>query len=421
MLQAIVLIIGALGFLSLSPVYHPNEPPGKNIAEVHSSTIHSPIAFNWEGAFLDFGSLAHVNRSLATQLEKMPSLQINCVSTNILAPQRQSCRELQALAQHVYHHSPKEPLITVRHAWPPKWQPPSKGKWIIMQPWEYGALPEEWVEKLQTVDEIWVPSTFVKREFVDSGIPSKKVYVIPNGIDPEKFHPDANPLPLNTDKKFKFLFVGATVYRKGPDILLRAYMSKFTAKDDVCLVIKDFGGQGWYNGQRFEKQIKWAQSQPNAPEILHLDEELSSDEIAGLYTACDCFVLPYRGEGFGIPVLEAMACGLPVIVTAGGATDDFALAEFSWPIAAKKKYIGSRLSTYSLVHEGWLLEPDQKETEALLDWAATHPEEGKAKGKAASIYVRQHWTWKNAASRIAERLAALSITPLQPPNLSHEN
>ena len=83
-----------------------------------------------------------------------------------------------------------------------------------------------------------------------------------------------------------------------------------------------------------------AQAQPNAPEILYLNEELPPDSLPGLYTACDCLVLPYRGEGFGLPVPEAMACGLPVIVTAGGATDDFVRDDFAWRIPAERRVFG---------------------------------------------------------------------------------
>ena len=50
-----------------------------------------------------------------------------------------------------------------------------------------------------------------------------------------------------------------------------------------------------------------------------LDDELDDDEVAALYRACDVLVHPYRGEGFAMPVLEAMACGLPVITTGGRA------------------------------------------------------------------------------------------------------
>src|SRR5208282_685797 len=130
------------------------------------------------------------------------------------------------------------------------------------------------------------------------------------------------------------------------------------AADDVCLVIKDFGGQGIYAGQTIEARIRAAQARPGAPEILYLNRELSPEALPGLYTACDCLVHPYRGEGFGLPVLEAMACGLPVIVTGGGATDDFAGEEHVFRIAARRKYSGSEISGQKLARAGWLLEPD---------------------------------------------------------------
>ena len=261
----------------------------------------------WEGTFTDNGSLSQVNRELTRQLVRQPQVEVARVGDGQRA------------------QSPTRTQVTVRHAWPPNWQRPKHGAWVLIQPWEFGALPLDWLARLAVVDEVWAPSEYVRRVYVDSGVAPSKVKVVPNGIDPARFRPEAPPMKLATSKSFKFLFVGGTIHRKGPDLLLKAYLESFTAADDVCLVIKDFGGDSVYTGQTFEAQIRDAQAQPNAPEILHLTNELSSEQMPGLYTACDCFVLPYRGEGFALPVLEAMACGLPVIVTAGGATDDFAM------------------------------------------------------------------------------------------------
>ena len=117
---------------------------------------------------------------------------------------------------------------------------------MVFQPWEYGAIPSAWLAPLcDLVDEVWVPTSFVKGGFVQSGVPAERVQVIPLGIDPDLFSPSGPALPLPTSKKFKFLFVGGTIHRKGIDVLLRAYGRAFYRSDDVCLVIKDMGG-GFY-------------------------------------------------------------------------------------------------------------------------------------------------------------------------------
>ncbi|HEY1790727.1 MAG TPA: glycosyltransferase, partial [Verrucomicrobiae bacterium] len=301
-----------------------------------------PITVSWEGSFLDYGSLSHVNRELAGSLlsrarEKVDAfpLKIYCLPTD-RAGAASAGKVWPELAQHLSGQA-LIPDVTVRHAWPPNWVRPAGGKLAVIQPWEFGSLPRDWVNQASDVDEFWVPSNYVRDVYLASGVPSHKVIVVPNGVDGEKFHPQAAPMQLATKNKFKFLFVGGTIGRKAPDLLLQAYLKQFTKADDVCLVIKDFGGAGVYAGQTFETQIRAAQSTAGAPEILYLNEELPPASLPGLYTACDCLVLPYRGEGFGLPVLEAMACGLPVVVTAGGATDDFVTDEFGWRIPATRK------------------------------------------------------------------------------------
>src|SRR6185436_8150884 len=122
------------------------------------------------------------------------------------------------------------------------------------------------------------------------------------------------------------------------------------------------------------------------------------------YTACDSLVHPYRGEGFGLPVLEAMACGLPVIVTGGGSTDDFATDELAYRLPAVRKEFGQSVSGLKLVKPGWLLEPDLAALAARLKWIVSHRDEARARGRAASEYVRREWTWERAARVAGVRL-----------------
>ena len=280
---------------------------------------------------------------------------------------------------------------------------------MLIQPWEFGVLPADWTLRLGSVDEVWVYSDYVRRVYIDSGVDPAKVKIVPLGIDPEKFKPGLQPLSLATAKSFKFLFVGGTIHRKGPDLLLKAYLENFTAADDVCLVIKDFGGQSVYAGQTFESQIRAGQAQPNAPEILYLNEDLAPEALPGLYAACDCLVHPYRGEGFGLPVLEAMACGLPVVVTGGGSTDDFATDEVAYRIPALKKEFGSTVSGLKCFETAGCSNQTWQALAARMKWVVANRDETRTTGRAASELVRREWTWERAAQIAAQRIQGLIV------------
>jgi FkbM family methyltransferase len=403
------LVIGRLQEIEQklsSPYRAPVSGAGKS-STPESAALSSPIHVTWEGAFMDFGSLSQVNRQITEHLQKQPNLHLTCLGKNTLRHGLTTVPELQQMARRMKAQPPRQSDVTVRHGWPPRWDAPATGLWVTIQPWEFGFLPADWVSQLSRVDEAWVPSEYVRRVYVDSGVHPDKVKVVPNGVDPVLFNPSVKPISLDTKKKFKFLFVGGTIRRKGPDVLLEAFLQSFTAADDVCLVIKDFGGDSVYAGQTFEAQIKAAQARPNAPEILYLTNELLPSQIAGLYTACDCLVHPYRGEGFGLPVLEAMASGLPVVVTAGGATDDFATDEFAYRVEASRATIGPVVAEMPLAHNGWWLEPAVASVAKTMRFIFENPAAAREKGLKASEHVRREWTWKKAAQIAAHRLQDL--------------
>ncbi|GEM_PF-727315 len=376
-----------------------------------SAASDHKVKINWCGSFFDYGSLSNINRVLTDALEEQGT-NVSRVQTHDL--DAKPPKALRVYRRKLAAEANADAALTVRHAWPPDWSRPVNGKLAVIQPWEFGSLPKQWVEDAKKVDAFWVPSSYVKKVYVESGVPEDKVHVVPNGIDPELFRPDARPIKLKTKKTFKFLFVGGTIHRKGPDVLLRSYCETFGAKDDVCLVIKDFGGGSVYAGQTLEQQIEQLKKQPNAPEILYLNEELPPADLPGLFTACDCLVHPYRGEGFGMPVLEAMACGLPVVVTAGGSTDDFVPVEAGYHIPSVRKVFGQAVGDIPLAGDGWLLEPNLDALKWVMRRVFSNRDEAAEKGGAASRFAHENYSWKLVAQRVAQLAAELIGTERKP-------
>jgi tetratricopeptide (TPR) repeat protein len=219
---------------------------------------------------------------------------------------------------------------------------------------------------------------------------------------------------LPTRKRCKFLFVGGTIHRKGIDVLLEAYARTFTAADDVCLIVKDLGAGSFYQGQTAGEQIRQLQQRDGAAEIVYLDRTLSEAELAGLYTACDCLVHPYRGEGFGLPIAEAMACGLPVVVTAAGAAMDFCDRDNAYLIPAQRRYFPDRrIGELETVDYPWLAEADAATLAAHLRRVFEHPEEARTKGQRGGERIRTRFTWDHAARAAEERLRELRTRPVR--------
>lgn len=380
----------------------------RQIEASSAPAINKTLPVAWEGSYLDFGSLSHVNRQLTSRLAGKERFQLSTLGKNVIPPGLADIPEIQATARQLRNRPSSQPRITVRHQWPPHLEKPDHGALVVMQPWEFGALPAEWVRKLERADAVWANSSYLRKVYIDSGVSAEKIQIVPLGIDPDRFHPQAEPLKLSTNKKFRFLFVGGTIHRKGPDLLLEAYLKNFTCQDDVVLVIKDFGNDSIYAGQTLENRIREIQLMPGAPEILYLKEELTPEEMPGLYTACHCLVHPYRGEGFGLPVLEAMACGRAVIVSGGGATDDFATDQFAYRIPTRRKTLGMEIGGMRLARPGWWLEPDSEELASTMVHLFRNPAEGFEKGSAASAHVREFWTWDRSATIAASHLAELA-------------
>lgn len=368
----------------------------------------------WEGSQLVYHSLALVNREHCYNILEGAQANLTIVPYEKEDFVPESNEKYQKLLGNDIRFKLEQareitqlPYVWIRHQWPPKDEAPLGAKWIIMQPWEYTKITSAFVHLFNEADEIWTPSNYSRDAIVGSGVDFNKVQVIPNGIDPKLFTPNGDKYPLKTKKKIKLLYVGGTIPRKGIDILLSSYINTFIKADNICLVIKDMGGDSYYKGQTAISLIRDAQNNSTAPEIEYIDAKLSEEEIASLYRACDVFVSSYRAEGFSLPTLEAMACGLPVVVTKGGATDDFVDEEIGWQIPAEMVSIGSSIDTRQLAGEAFMLNPKEDALSQILKDIYQNPSSLINIGLLASHRARSQWTWNKATLKALTRIDAL--------------
>lgn len=178
------------------------------------------------------------------------------------------------------------------------------------------------------LDEVWTASRFNKQTFSMSGI-KKKIKVVPPFIDTEKFKPGIEKFNIKNVRKYIFQANFDFSWRKGMDILLHAYWDEFTNKDDVCLILKTFTGderpefqQHLMNQINFTKKKLCLDNKSTAP-ILFLGSFLNQDYVPNFANTCDCYVLPSRGEGFGLTAAEAMSLEKQVISTRWSAPIEF--------------------------------------------------------------------------------------------------
>src|SRR5262249_23869227 len=177
---------------------------------------------------------------------------------------------------------------------------------------------------------------------------------------------------------------------------------------------KDMGAGSFYQGQTSEALVARLRERAAAPEVLYLDDNLSPDDLAGLYAACDCLAHPYRGEGFGLPIVEAMASGLPVIVTGYGAALDFCNDKNAFLVPGRPmRFPEKRLGKTETVDYPWLAEPDPAVLQSHMRSVVAQPAEARKRGETARAYVLENFTWDRATDVAVSRLQILRQQPIR--------
>ena len=276
---------------------------------------------------------------------------------------------------------------------------------------EYYAMPNRWLKFFEKhVHEVWSPSHYGRTALANHRVDARKLAVLPHGVNLAKYRLDVDKYRLSTSKRFKFFANAGIVKRKGLDILLRAFTSTFTRKDDVALVIHSI-----YNFHETDEFLLKMVKLRNGPEIVYMKETLSEIDMIRLYKSVDVYVTPYRSEGFGLTILEAMAAELPVIVTRYGPSLDFCTDESVFFVDAHEVKCDADPCGDHAVFEfktkrqpRWSTPSVQSLSDRLLE-AYTNPHMLREKARVALAIV-QNYTWSRIGDQMADRFVRLAQT-----------
>ncbi len=255
--------------------------------------------------------------------------------------------------------------------------------------WESTAIPAPHVDETNRVSALlYVPCAQNREAFREAGV-RVPIEVLPHGVDPEEFP----GLERRRSDHYTFGTYGALSPRKGIDVLLRAFLDEFSPAEPVRLILKTVAPAPAYRVE--DPRVVFRTGFFDHPGLLDFLRQL------------DAFVLPSRGEGFGLCGLEAMATGLPLIATDWSGPADYLDPEDSFPLAYR--LVEARgTEAHRRRFFGLWAEPDEEHLRSLMRWLYEHPEDGAKKGRLASQRIHTGWTWDRVARQMCEDLDAIA-------------
>jgi glycosyltransferase involved in cell wall biosynthesis len=261
----------------------------------------------------------------------------------------------------------------------------------------FGRPPRE--ELQRTNPRIIALSRWAAEGFLKSGANEDRVHVVPAGYNPEIFFRPATESQrtqlresLGWTNECVLLNISAISPNKGIHLLLRAAAVLIDRGCNLRIALK--GTDSLYQSESMLQRIidelphDFAACLQNR--IQYCGDNLTHDQLRTLYQAADFYVAPYVAEGFNMPVLEAAACGLPVICTSGGSTEDF--IDDTWCRTIQSRFIEDS--------DGCGLEPNIESLISILSHSITDTHWIQNARTAGPVWAREHYTWQHVVDQL---------------------
>ncbi len=318
---------------------------------------------------------------------------------------------------------------------------PVPGKFnILFTMWECLDVPTSYIPGLKAADLVIVPSRFCYDIF--RPLTDKPMEICPEGVEPDvfTFKERIKPDP-NKGEKFRFLWLGAPNPRKGYYTIME-FVKIVEQLPDIELYIKTTAGKRLtlakmmygtlirlrrmiFNSAKLYKWnvnfiSEWNNIIASWNRYLHpkLDQEkyvygrhkniifdarkIPLDELVALYHSAHCFLIPHCGEGWCLPLCEAMATGCPSVASYATSVTDFFDKEVGFPVRCDIRE--SDLQNYQMKARMYI--PDTEDFVNQSLHVIKNYKDALARAKKASYRIRTQFTWKKAAKRLNDIVAA---------------
>lgn len=277
-------------------------------------------------------------------------------------------------------------------------------QWIVF---ESTHIPENLLAVCQTSEQVWVPTDWGRSVLMTNGIIPDRIRVIPEGVDGNRFHTHGRR-PYRKDRPFRFLSVGKYEQRKSLEETIDAFAQVYANTPAIELVIKSS-----YFVNHDQKFHALKDKIKNLSNVQLIWGDLSADDMAELYRSCDAFVLPTKAEGWGLPLIEAAASGLPIITTGYSGHTEF-LKHISDSVLPVTYTMGpvecpEYQSYYPDSKNNWgsWARPDVVSIAGAMQTVCREYDELFERACANSFVIRRTFTWQNSVD-----LAMATIGPL---------
>lgn len=278
--------------------------------------------------------------------------------------------------------------------------------------WETDKLPEEWVDRCNEMDEIWTSTEFSARVFARSGV-ERPIQVFPHAVNLVDYSPQSHPLfTIGNVHPGAHVFynIGTWSERKDQVSLLHAYCQEFSDRDNVCLLLKTYHHTREQHHKKsvYDEILSVLNKYPNRPPVLMAYGWNHPDQVmVGIHNRAHTYVSTHRGECPGLPMVQAMACGNPVIATNWSGISEYLDESIGWPLDYSMVPVrGMTWWRFYDSSQNWAQVCRDSLRKAMRE-AYNDPEEARRRGRAGRQRAVECFSWERIGRDMMRRINSL--------------